>query len=128
MGNALAIGDFNGDGNWDLAVGVYGENIGEDVNAGAVQVFHGDGEALTVTDYMITQDTSGVDSSPETDDQFGEVLAVGNFNNDAYDDLAVGVPHEDNGTITDFGVVHILFGSGSGLTGAGSRDAASGLW
>lgn len=121
MGNALSVGDFNGDGNWDLAVGVYRENIGDDVDAGGVQVFHGDGEALTVTDYMITQDTAGVDSSTETGDQFGEVLAAGNFNNDAFDDLAIGVPHEDDGDITDSGVVHILFGSASGLTGTGSQ-------
>jgi hypothetical protein len=120
MGNALAIGDFNGDDNWDLAVGVYKETLGEDAAAGGVQIFYGDGEVLRIDNsHMITQDTTGVPGVAEDSDYFGEVLAAGNFNGDAYDDLAVGVPHEDGGA-SDSGIVTILFGSAGGLTGTGS--------
>ena len=121
MGKALAIGDYNGDGNYDLAVTVYFETIGTVHAAGGVQIFYGDGNALeTDTDHMIHQDTAGVPGGNEENDYFGYTLAAGNFNHDAYDDLAVGVPFEDSGTIIDSGDVTILFGSAAGLTGTGS--------
>ena len=44
-------------------------------------------------------------------DEFGAVLVRGNFNGDAYQDLAVGSPGEDS----DAGAVFIFMGSASGL-------------
>jgi FG-GAP repeat protein len=44
------------------------------------------------------------------------------FNNDGADDLAVGVPEEDVGGAVDAGAVNVLYGSGTGLTGAGSQQ------
>ena len=52
----------------------------------------------------------------EAGDQFGAVLTTGDFNGDGYADLAVGVPGEDVGSISDAGAVHVLYGSVSGLT------------
>jgi hypothetical protein len=44
------------------------------------------------------------------------------FNNDGADDLAVGVPFEEqSGTAVDAGAVNVLYGSPGGLTGAGSQ-------
>jgi FG-GAP repeat protein len=44
------------------------------------------------------------------------------FNNDGADDLAVGVPGEDVGSVVDAGSVNVLYGStGTGLNGAGSQ-------
>jgi hypothetical protein len=44
------------------------------------------------------------------------------FNNDGADDLAVGVPGENVGSVVDAGSVNVLYGStGSGLSGAGSQ-------
>ena len=40
MGNDLAIGDFNGDGRDDLAVGAYLYDDGVDTDSGAVQVLY----------------------------------------------------------------------------------------
>ena len=48
-------------------------------------------------------------------DRFGASLAAQDFNADGYDDLAIGVPGEDLGSITDSGAVQILYGSSSGL-------------
>jgi hypothetical protein len=53
---------------------------------------------------------------------------VGKFDNDPYDDLAVGVPNEDievppSITIVDAGAVNILFGTETGLDDAGVRFA-----
>src|SRR5512133_865336 len=44
------------------------------------------------------------------------------FNNDGADDLAVGVPGENVGSIVDAGSVNVLYGSpGTGLVGVGSQ-------
>jgi FG-GAP repeat len=44
------------------------------------------------------------------------------FNNDGADDLAVGVPFEEqSGTAVDAGAVNVLYGSPAGLTGTGSQ-------
>jgi FG-GAP repeat len=44
------------------------------------------------------------------------------FNNDGADDLAVGVRGEDVAGAADAGAVNVLYGSGAGLTGAGSQQ------
>ena len=43
------------------------------------------------------------------------------FNDDGFADLAVGVPAEDVGGITNAGAVNVLYGSGSGLTGTDAQ-------
>ena len=44
----------------------------------------------------------------------------GDFNGDGFDDLAIGVPHEDivtpEGTILDAGAVNVIYGSSNGLS------------
>ena len=49
------------------------------------------------------------------------MLAAGDFNHDGAADLAVGVPFEDVGSITDAGAVNALYGSAAGLSGVGSQ-------
>jgi len=120
FGWALAVGDFNGDGFFDLAVGVPWEDVGSVESAGAVNVIYGGSDGLSSTgDQLWTQyDCCGF-SPPEEMDHFGMVLAVGDFDGDGYDDLAVGAPFEDMG-MTDFvGSVIVLFGSSDGLTDDG---------
>ena len=115
FGNSLACGDFNGDGYADLAIGVPGERIGFDsADAGMIDVLHGwSGGLASDFAYLIDQDASGVGGAAEAYDFFAWSLAAGNFDGDAYDDLAVGVIGED-----DVGAVQIFFGSASGLNGA----------
>jgi FG-GAP repeat len=50
-------------------------------------------------------------SGADAGDQFGYALAVGDFNGDGIDDLAVGAPLFNNG----LGLVDLYFGSSSGL-------------
>jgi hypothetical protein len=60
-----------------------------------------------------------VGGAEETGDQFGFSLAAGLYNGDDFYDLAIGVPGEDIGTVTDAGAVNTMHGSAGGLAGTG---------
>ena len=117
-----ASGDFNGDGYGDLAVGVPEENLAGAGNAGAVNVIYGSSAGLDAAGNQFwSQDSPGIDDAPESGDRFGHALAAGDFNNDGRDDLAVGVPREDAGSVADAGAVNVIYGSPAGLTATGSQ-------
>src|SRR5918996_2806929 len=114
--------DFDNDGADDIAVGVPGEAVGNIPGAGAVNVLFGSGGGLSgAGSQLFHQDVAGIGSTAEEFDSFGFALAVGDFNGDDFDDLAVGVPGESVGTVEAAGAVNVLFGSGGGLSGAGSQ-------
>ena len=122
FGWALVTGDFDGNGYADLAVGVPGEDVDSIEDAGAVNVIYnltnGVGRATLWTQRDIHQmNTTAVLNPSEANDQFGYSLAAGDFDNNGYDDLAIGVPFEDAGSAVDVGLTQILFGlDGNGLS------------
>ena len=63
--------DFNGDDFDDLAIGVPNEDVGGQVNAGAVNILYGSASGLTATNQLLTQ------ASAEDGDQFGASVAQG---------------------------------------------------
>ncbi len=117
FGGSLACGDFDGDGFSDLAVGVPGEDLG-----GAVVVLYGSVDGLSASEAVkFDQDSPGVKGTDEPNDFFGHGLVSGDFDGDSFDDLAISVPREDSEDLTDRGAVHVLYGSGDGLSGAGDQ-------
>lgn len=76
-GSALASGYLNGDRFVDLVVGVPGEGIGAEANAGGVNVLYGSSGGLTTTgSQWFDQNTPGMIDSAEEGDDFGRSLAV----------------------------------------------------
>lgn len=127
-GAALASGDFNGDGFADLAASSPMEDVstaaGSQANAGAVIVSYGLMTGIgTGTATVLTQDGLGYTSEPG--DRFGASLTVGNFNNDAYDDLAIGSPSESIDLSDNAGNVIIVYGGPNGLTSTSSSTIVS---
>ena len=127
LGNALAAGDFNGDGRADLAAGAPGETLAVVAEAaGAVNVLYGAAAGLSAGGNQVwSQDSPGVADLTEPRDLFGIALTTGDFNGDGRAELAVGASGETLNDLTspigEAGVVHVLPGSPGGLTGAGSQ-------
>jgi hypothetical protein len=134
FGCALAAGDFDTDGDSDLAVGVPGESVAGDRSAGVVQVFYNTGLTAGISgdpsiasansfadDQVFSADDGGVPGSSKPDDRMGSALASGDFNGDRVADLAIGSPTETLFDDHNAGTVRVLYGAaGFGLTDSGT--------
>jgi hypothetical protein len=117
FGAALASGDFLGNHRTDLAIGVPGETADGIVGEGSVNVLLSSGSSgLSATGNELWEESS---TGPANyDAAFGSALATGDFNGDGADDLAVGAPKTESDNDTTSGMVQILSGSASGLSGS----------
>lgn len=114
--DVLASGDFNCDGESDLAVGSPLSTVGGDAQAGSVSILFGDqSTGVAGNGQLLHQDLGNIDGASEPDDRFGASLAVADFNADACVDLAIGIPLEDLDVGSNAGSVALLLGEAGGL-------------
>ncbi|MFF4843615.1 VCBS repeat-containing protein [Streptomyces collinus] len=127
FGYELDLGDVNGDGFLDLAIGAAGENIGTATNTGAVTVLYGSANGLNTASggQFFAQSTAGVPGSDEKDDYFGQDVKLDDVTGDGRADLLVGSrENAANGAVT------YLPSSGTKIVTTGSRTispSASGV-
>ncbi|WP_371528114.1 integrin alpha [Streptomyces sp. NBC_01283] len=124
--NALAGGDFDGDGYDDLALGncreIADENITDPcgpeqlAKGGAVHIrFGGPNGSFGWEQQTFNQDTPGMPGVAETGDGFGDALSVADIDADGHDDLIAGAPGEAIGSAAKAGSVTVLKGGEMGL-------------
>jgi hypothetical protein len=113
FGSAVAdIGDLEGDGVTDMAVGAPGDDEGG-TDRGAVWILFMNSDGTVDMQQKIADSSGGFDGKLDNDDGFGSALApLGDLNADGMHDLAVGAPGDDDGG-TDRGAVWILFLDGT---------------
>jgi hypothetical protein len=120
FGYALAAGDVNGDTIDDLIIGVE-DGSPTLTSAGQIIVMHGTSSGLSLAIRLMHQDTTGIPGSRQTGDLFGAALVVADFNDDSFEDVAVGVPRESVTGISRAGYVNLIYGSATGLTSTGAQ-------
>ncbi len=106
FGQALSsAGDFNNDGYEDLLVGASFYDIPA-TSAGAVFLYYGGPSPDTAVDHIFQGEAGG--------DYFGtSVAGIEDFNNDGFNDIAIGAYRADWGTFTGSGKAYIYYGGTS---------------
>jgi FG-GAP repeat len=123
LGFAMTAGDFDGDSIDDLAVSAATADgfVGAPAQSGYVVTVPGSPSGIQPSEATIVHGNSaGIDGSADTGDWFGSPLAAADFDDDGDSELVIGVPMRDIGATIDAGVVHVLQGTPSGITSAGS--------
>lgn len=118
FGTELDLGDVNGDGHLDLAVGAPGESVDGVAHNGAVTVLYGaaDGSGITgAGSQWFSQNSPGVPNADEADDAFGSDVHLADLNGDGKGDLTIGAMGEN-----DFnGAVYALKSDGTRIADTG---------
>lgn len=103
MGSTIGSGDFNHDGIQDMVIGSPFSSQNENQWNGSIKVVFGTKDkTITKREMEFYGESSG--------DQLGTSITVGDFNNDSYDDIAIGAHNAKSTDKSRPGKVYILYG------------------
>ncbi|MCP5028498.1 MAG: hypothetical protein GY929_19655, partial [Actinomycetia bacterium] len=106
--STASIGDLDGDGIVDIAVGAHFDDDGS-TNRGAVYVLFLNADGTVKAEQKISDTAGGLTAVLENDDRFGtSVAGVGDVDGDGIVDIAVGAHGDDDGG-NGKGAVYVLF-------------------
>ena len=114
--SVAAIGDLDGDGVPDLAVGADEDDNGG-TGRGAVHVMFMNGDGTVKDTIEINSSTTNGPTLSNLDNFGISVAGIGDLDGDGVPDLAAGAWSDDNGG-TDRGAVHVMFMNGNGTVKA----------
>ncbi|MFE2042036.1 FG-GAP-like repeat-containing protein [Streptomyces sp. NPDC059477] len=118
FGSAVAVGDVNGDGFADVAVGASGEDNGTAKDSGSVTVLFGSRNGLKGTGAKsFTQDTAGVPGANEKGDAFGLTVQLTDLTKDRKAELIIGSGYEN-----EAGGITVLRGTSTGPASSGGKS------
>lgn len=117
FGDSSCVGDFNGDGAQDIAVGSWFEDWQGIDKSGRVYVFWGPG---------FTTSTALASPAPKVYGEFGASVVAADLDEDGVSDLLVGENTGDPPKVTDFAHIYIFHGGQPFATTAGQTITSAG--
>ena len=134
FGSAVAgVGDLDGNGVPDVAVGAEGDDDGGQAyfgsDRGAVWILFLKDDGSVIDEQKISSTVGGFDVTLTKDDRFGSGLAaIGDLNGDGVTELAVGMRNDDTGGADGYanrGAVWILFLNADGTVSEKTKIASN---
>ena len=123
-GSVASVGDLDGDGVADLAVGASSDDDGGSAR-GAVWVLFLNADGTVRAHQKISSTEGGFTGALDDFDQFGQsVASMGDLDGDGVADLAVGVNRDDDGGV-ERGAVWVLFLDADGTVRAHQKISST---
>lgn len=123
VGTAMAVGDFDGDGFQDIAIGAPRADVNGLLNRGAVYIWYGSASGWTGNLAMSSAITL---AGRRQDANLGASLIAADLNGDGRTDLIIGSPGYE-GTNEEGGKVYVVPGSAQRLTSQTTGYGIEGL-
>ncbi len=122
--SAAGLGDLNGDGTRDVAVGALADGDGGSLQ-GAVWILFLNADGTVCSQQKISETAGGFGGVLDPGDLFGtSVAALGDLDGDGIGDLAVGATNDDDGG-RDQGAIWILFLNSNGTVSSELKISAT---
>jgi gliding motility-associated-like protein len=123
-----SIGDIDGDGIGDVAVGVIKDDDGG-TDKGAIYILFLNNNGTVKNHSKISENTGGFTGVLDNNDILGSAISyLGDMNNDGFVDLAIGAEYDDDGGV-NHGAIYILSidSTGSVVSQAKISDSQGGF-
>ena len=112
LSTVAELGDINGDGFGDYAIGMPSADVGASADAGIVYVFLGRAGALPPTPTSLNPAAASFQITGRGGEMLGYAIVGNDVNRDGLSDIAIGAPMAGAPSKAGGGAVYVVFGSG----------------